>query len=99
LLTARPISAERARSIGLLNDLVEPGSLMNKALETADAIASNAPLAVAATRAGVRELLSLDLEQAYRRQEELGRPLRTTDDAREAQQAFAQKRKPTFRGQ
>ena len=36
--------------------------------------------------------------EAYRRQEELGRPLRKTADAREAQRAFVEKRKPVFRG-
>jgi enoyl-CoA hydratase len=71
---------------------------MTTALATADAIANNAPLAVVTTRAGVRELLSVDLPRAYERQEELGRPLRTTEDAREAQRAFVEKRKPVFRG-
>jgi enoyl-CoA hydratase len=98
LLTARPIDAERARAIGLLNDVVAPGRLLARALEAADAIAANAPLAVQATRAGVRELLGLSLPDAYRRQEELGRPLRRSEDAREAQRAFLERRKPAFRG-
>ncbi|MCP5057354.1 MAG: crotonase/enoyl-CoA hydratase family protein [bacterium] len=98
LLTARPIDAERALEIGLLNAVVPADQLLAKSFEAADAIAGNAPLAVRATRAGVRELLSLPLEQAYVRQEELGRPLRKTEDAREAQRAFAEKRKPVFRG-
>jgi enoyl-CoA hydratase/carnithine racemase len=98
LLTARPIDAERARAIGLVNDVVAPGQLMQTALAAADAIAANAPLAVHATRRGVRELLSLGLQDAYRRQEEMGRPLRRTEDAREAQRAFVEKRRPRFRG-
>jgi enoyl-CoA hydratase len=98
LLTAQPIDAERARGIGLVNDLVPPERLLTRAFAAADAIAANAPLAVRATRAGVRELLSLSLPEAYRRQEELGRPLRATEDAREAQVAFAERRKPIFRG-
>jgi enoyl-CoA hydratase len=98
LLGARPIDAERARAIGLVNDVVEPGALMDRALATAGAIASNAPLAVSATRAGVRELIAMDLARAYERQEELGRPLRNTEDAREAQRAFVEKRPPRFRG-
>ncbi len=98
LLTARPIDAERAQRIGLVNQVVPPERLLDVAFEAADAIARNAPLAVAATRAGTRELLATPLAQAYRRQEELGRPLRKTDDAQEAQRAFVEKRVPVFRG-
>jgi enoyl-CoA hydratase/carnithine racemase len=98
LLTARPISATRAAEIGLINAVVEPGVLMTTAFAAADAIATNAPLAVRETRRGVRELLHLSLEDAYKRQEEIGRPLRRTEDAREAQRAFVEKRKPVWRG-
>jgi enoyl-CoA hydratase/carnithine racemase len=98
LLTARPIDAARAERIGLVNEVVPAEALLPRALAAADAIAANAPLAVQATRAGVRELLALSLAEAYRRQEELGRPLRATEDAREAQLAFVERRKPRFRG-
>ena len=98
LLTARPIDAARALEIGLLNRIVPPADLMPTALASADAIAANAPLAVRATRAGVRELLALPLADAYRRQEELGRPLRRTEDAREAQRAVVEKRRPVWKG-
>src|SRR5215470_14036165 len=98
LLTARPIDAARAAAIGLVNAVVEPAALLPTALAAADAIAQNAPLAVQATRRGVREVLSLSLADAYRRQEELGAPLRRTEDAREAQRAFVEKRRPVWKG-
>jgi enoyl-CoA hydratase len=98
LLGARPIDAQRALRIGLVNDVVPAAELLPRAIEMAAAIASNAPLAVAATRAGVRELLGLPLSDAYRRQEELGRPLRRSEDAREAQRAFVEKRRPVWKG-
>lgn len=98
LLTAQPISAERALAVGLLNRIVPAAELLDAAFAYADAIAANAPLAVRATRAGVRELIALPLDEAYRRQEELGRPLRRSEDAREAQRAFVEKRKPVWKG-
>jgi enoyl-CoA hydratase/carnithine racemase len=97
LLTARPIDAERALRIGLINEIVSAERLMDRALELAASIVANAPMAVRETRRGVRELLDLPLPDAYRRQEELGRPLRRTEDAREAQRAFVEKRRPVWK--
>jgi enoyl-CoA hydratase/carnithine racemase len=98
LLTARPIGAARAAEIGLVNRVVPRVELLGAAFEAADRIAANAPLAVRATRAGVRELLPLPLEEAWRRQEAIGAPLRRSEDAREAQRAFVEKRRPAWRG-
>ena len=98
LYTARPIDAERALTIGLINELVPREELMSRALETADEIAANAPLAVQATHAGLRELDGMELAEAYSRQEALGRPLRRSADAREAQRAFVEGRQPRFLG-
>src|SRR5437867_4387960 len=98
LLTARPIDARRALEIGLVNRIVPRDQLMATALETADAIAANAPLAVRETRRGVREIVHLSLAEAYERQEEIGAPLRRTEDAREAQRAFVEKRRAEWKG-
>jgi enoyl-CoA hydratase/carnithine racemase len=98
LLTARPIDAARAAAIGLVNEVVPSTELLPRAFSAADAIAANAPLAVRETRRGVRELLAMPLDEAYRRQEELGRPLRRTEDAREGTRAFLEKRPPAWKG-
>jgi len=98
LLTARPIDAARAAAIGLVNRVVPADALMGTALASASAIAANAPLAVRATRAGVRELLHRSLEEAYLRQEELGRPLRRSAAAAEAARGAGAKRPPRWQG-
>jgi enoyl-CoA hydratase len=98
MLTAQPIDAQRAYEIGLVNRVVPAERVMDTALEAAGHIAENAPLAVRATRAGVRELLHLSLKEAYQRQEELGKPLRKTEDAREGARAFLERRKPIWQG-
>src|SRR2546428_621711 len=95
---ARPIDARRALEIGLVTRIVPRDQLMTTALDTAGAIAANAPLAVRETRRGVREIVHLSLAEAYKRQEEIGAPLRRSEDAREAQRAFVEKRRPVWKG-
>jgi enoyl-CoA hydratase/carnithine racemase len=98
ILSAEPIDARRAAAIGLVNAVVGQSELMDTALRRADSIAANAPIAVRETRRGVRELLGQPLDFAYPRQEEIGRALRRTEDAAEATRAFAEKRKPVWKG-
>ena len=98
LLTAQPIDAARAAEIGLVNRVVPAEQVLETALAAADHIAANAPLAVRATRDGGRELLHLSLPEALVRQEELGRPLRRTQDAAEATRAFRENRPPVWKG-
>ena len=92
LLTAQPIGAARALELGLLNRVVAPASLLATAFELADAIAANAPLAVRATRARRARAPRPAARRGLSAAGGDGRPLRRTEDAREAQAAFAEKR-------
>jgi len=98
LLTGKPITAQRAYEIGLVNRLAEPDALMNAALELAGEILDGAPLSVKAARETV--MLSTEMGrsaalQAARHASEL---CYHSEDAQEGPRAFAQKRRPNWQG-
>ena len=98
LLTGEPITAERAAALGLVNRLVPDGTALERALELAEVIAANGPLAVAATKRIARDGADWTVTEGWQRQAELIRPVFESQDAREGATAFAQKRAPVWRG-
>lgn len=98
LLTAEAFPASRALEVGLLNEIVEPDRLLDRAREWAHRITANAPLAVQATKESVLRGLALDLEAAYKMEEELSGVVFSSEDAKEGPRAFAEKRPPQWTG-
>jgi enoyl-CoA hydratase len=98
LLTGEPLAAPRAAAIGLVNRVTPEGGALAGALELAATIASNGPLAVAATKAIARGSADWTFEEGWRRQAELVGPVFASEDAREGATAFAEKRAPVWRG-
>jgi enoyl-CoA hydratase len=98
LLTAEAFPAERALELGLINEIVEPDELIDRALDWARRIGANAPLSVQATKESVLRGLSGTLDEAYAIEHELSKKVFATDDAKEGPQAFAEKRPPVWRG-
>jgi enoyl-CoA hydratase len=98
LLTGEPLSAARAAEIGLVNRLTSEGGALAGALELAATIAENGPLAVAATKAVARATVDWSFEEGWRQQGELIDPVFSSEDAREGATAFAEKRKPVWKG-
>jgi enoyl-CoA hydratase len=98
LLTGEPLAAPRAAAIGLVNRVTPEGGALTGALELAATIASNGPLAVAATKAIARGSADWTFEEGWRRQAELVGPVFASEDAREGATAFAEKRAPVWRG-
>ncbi|MCZ7525566.1 MAG: enoyl-CoA hydratase-related protein [Acidimicrobiia bacterium] len=96
LLCADRVPAERALEMGLLNEVVEPDRLMERAYWYARRITDNAPLAVQATKRSVLEGLALDLEAAYANESRLAAMIFQTEDAKEGPKAFAEKREPNW---
>jgi enoyl-CoA hydratase len=98
LLTGDLISADEALRIGFLNYVVPADQLMKKALEIAEKIAANGPLAVRAIRKSARACLGLPEKEALRLENEISGPVFQTEDAREGPRAFMEKRKPQYKG-
>ncbi|HEY6240076.1 MAG TPA: enoyl-CoA hydratase-related protein [Burkholderiales bacterium] len=98
ILAARPFSAEEALAWGVVNQLCEPGELLEEGLDAARRIASNAPLSVAQARRTIRDGLQVDLASGLRMEIEAYNRLVGTEDRREGIRAFNEKRKPRFQG-
>ncbi|MCP5000447.1 MAG: enoyl-CoA hydratase/isomerase family protein [Hyphomicrobiales bacterium] len=98
MLSAHPIDAERALSVGLINRIVEPDDLLGEAMELAGRIARNGPLAVRAARAAALQGLHLPLEEGLRLEQFYAEIPRQSEDVQEGLRAFAEKRQPNFRG-
>ena len=99
LLTGDRISAQEAHRIGFVNEIVPPEQVMPRALEFADRLARNAPLALKAIKETVIRTSGLELDDAYQVEHELSGPVSRSKDAREGPRAFMEKREPVFTGE
>ena len=97
-LTGDPIDAERAHALGLVNRLTEPGEALDAALELAETIAANGPLALAATKRVMVESADWPDSEFFARQREIIDPVFNSEDAREGATAFAERRDPVWKG-
>ena len=97
-LTGDPIEAERAYELGLVNRLADPGQALDVALELAETIAANGPLALAATKRILIESVDWPDSEFFERQAPIYDPVLSSEDAREGATAFAEKRAPVWKG-
>jgi enoyl-CoA hydratase len=98
LLTGRHITAEEALAVGLIGHVVDDGQALAKALELAELIAANGPLAVQAILRTIRDSEGMAENDAFALEARLGLAVFASADAREGPRAFTEKRKPNFSG-
>ncbi|MGV9713079.1 crotonase/enoyl-CoA hydratase family protein [Gordonia sp. NPDC003424] len=99
LLTGRHITATEAREYGLIGYVVPDGSALDKALEIADTIAANGPLAVQAILKTMRDTEGMHELDAFKVESKLGISVFKSKDAKVGPKAFADKQKPVFTGE
>jgi enoyl-CoA hydratase len=97
LLTGRHITAAQALEIGLIGHVVPDGQALAKALEIAEMIAANGPVAVRAILRTIRETEGMAEADAFKVEARIGMAVFRSEDAREGPRAFTEKRKPEFR--
>ena len=102
LLTGRWMDAEEAHRWGLVNEIVSSEQLMERAREVAQMLAEGPPLVFAAIKETVRATQSMDFQDGMNLLNAQGLPtvkkLYNSEDMHEGALAFAEKRKPVWKG-
>ncbi len=98
MLTGKPFSVEQAAQWGMVNRVCAAGTLLADALDTASAIAANAPISTRQVKQSVNQGLNMDLRSAMMFEIEAYNRMVPTEDRREGIRAYHEKRKPNFQG-
>ena len=99
VLTGRRLTAAEAQQLGLINAVVPAAELEDKVRSKAEQIMAGAPLAIEASKRVMLESLQFpDLETALSQRYEAAERMLISEDAKEGQAAFVEKRAPRWRG-
>ncbi|QED47156.1 enoyl-CoA hydratase [Cytobacillus dafuensis] len=98
ILTAKRLSSEEALSIGLLNRVTDRENLLNACFELAGQMLANGPLALQQAKFAIKQGMSVDLQTGLHIERKAYEVIIPTEDRIEALSAFAEKRKPNFKG-
>lgn len=98
LLTGDTFDADEAYRIGLIQEIVEPGKQLDRAVEIANEVADQAPLAVRETLRSCRIAVEEGPRAAFDRFYQQVRRLMQSEDALEGVQSFTERRKAEFKG-
>ena len=98
ILAGKPFTAQQAADWGILNRVCPKEELWSAVMETATAIAGNAPLSVRQAKKSIHFGLQMDIRTALRFEIEAYNHLVGTEDRIEGIRSFNEKRKPVFKG-
>ena len=98
VLTGYRVPARELYRLGIIEDCLAPDKLIANAMELALSIASKSPLAVKLAKQTLNAVEDMTLRDGYRYEQDMTAVISRTEDAKEAQQAFIEKRKPNFVG-
>ena len=99
MFTGKPIKADQALRLGLVNEVVAPDALTARVDEIAAHIVANAPTAVGLAKQSARIGAEVDLASAMTYEQEAFALCFTSPDQKEGMSAFLEKRKPTWASQ
>ncbi|MCD8151767.1 MAG: enoyl-CoA hydratase-related protein [Clostridiales bacterium] len=97
IFSARQVSPKEAKTIGLVNAVVEPGQLIPTAMDMMKVILNKAPQAVKYAKSAINQGINMDFHHALEMEKDMAALTFATDDAREGMTAFLEKRKAVFR--
>ncbi|MDE2930694.1 MAG: crotonase/enoyl-CoA hydratase family protein [Chloroflexota bacterium] len=98
VLTGKTWSAEKMAELGFVNRLTEPGEALSGAMELAHEVIACGPVAVKAAKQIVRHAYDWSDDEAWIKQRQYSDLVRGSEDWQEGLQAFAEKRKPVWKG-
>ena len=98
MLTGMRVPAEELYRIGVIEAAVPPERLMPEAMAIAAEIASKAPIGIKYAKNSLNLVQLMPQKDAYRFEQNFTYELAKTEDSKEARKAFAEKRKPVFKG-
>jgi enoyl-CoA hydratase len=97
-LTGDLLPAERFHELGLVNRVTDPGGAVDAALELAERLAKNGPLALIASKQILQQQFDWSAEEMWQRQGAISGPVFASQDAKEGANAFKEKREPLWQG-
>jgi len=98
ILSGKPFTAQQAHEWGMVNAVYAPEDLMPSVLDSARAIAANAPISVRQAKKAIHHGLQTDLTRGLMIEVQAYERMISTEDRHEGVRAFNEKRKPQFKG-